>query len=426
MGISAIILIGSLLLLLVLGVPIAVCMAGAAIITMLYTGEMGLIVFPQRIFATVDSFPFLAIIFFMLAGELMMLSGMSKRLVNFVNFFMHGVRGSLALISLVTCAFFGALSGSAMATTAAVGNVMYPEMIKDGEYEKSFAAATQAVGGTLGTMIPPSITLVVYATLTNTSVGTLFMAVFVPGVLMCIVYCIAGYFLVVRRNMAQSKSLPPGVSFFTVFKDAIWALLTPVIILGGIYSGIFTPTESAAIACFYALFVGVFVYRELTVKIIVNALRRSTIGAAGVLFLCACAGLFAWVMQVQGIANVIIQFLLGIINNKVQFLIIANITYLIFGMFMDTGAIQLLLTPLFFLVANALGVDLIHYGVITCINLSVGTITPPFGSCLFVANGIDRSIPIEKIYKQVIPFCIAALVGIGIITAIPILSTWCK
>jgi C4-dicarboxylate transporter DctM subunit len=418
-----VVLIGSLLLMMALGVPISVCMCGSAILTMLYTGEMALIVFPQRLFSTMDSFPLLAIIYFMLAGELMMQSGMSKRLVRFVNYFLRNVRGSLAMISYVTCAFFGALSGSAMATTSAVGKIMYPEMVRDNHYEKSFALASQAVGGTLGTMIPPSITLVVYATITNTSIASLFIGVLFPGIVICLLYCIMGYIIVITRNFAP-KAKGSGENFIDVFKDAIWALLTPVIILGGIYTGIFSPTESAAVACFYALFVGIFIYKEVDAKMILNSLRNAVLASSSILFLCASAGLFGWVMQVQGVANAIINALLTVIGNKFQFMVIANLTYLLFGMFLDTGAIQLLITPLFFLVAQAMGVNLVHFGIITCINLSIGAITPPFGSCLFVANGIDRGIAIEKIYKEVLPFCGIALVGIAIVSAFPALSLW--
>jgi C4-dicarboxylate transporter DctM subunit len=353
----------------------------------------------------------------------MLQGGISRRLVYVANAFLSKVRGSLALISIVTCAFFGALSGSAMATTAAVGNVMYPEMLKDGTYGKDFALAVQAVGGTLGPMIPPSLPLIIYGMLANTSIAALFVGVVIPGIVMCLVYCIAGYWIMKRRNMgtANSSLKAPSIG---VIVDALWALMTPVIILGGIYSGIFSPTESAAAASAYAFFVGKFVYRELDAKSTYRALRNATIASASVMFLVSCAMYFGWVLTIQGLPQLIAQTLISTISNKYVFLLIINVVFLIAGMFCDVAVILLLMVPIIYPAVQALGINMVHFGIIACINLSMGNITPPFGTCLFVASGIDKTVKLESLFWEVLPFCIAGVIGILITTFMPILSTW--
>ncbi|GHS99127.1 hypothetical protein AGMMS50276_22190 [Synergistales bacterium] len=414
---------GILCVLMLLGFPIAISLGMSAIVAMLLFQDMSLIIFPQRIFAGNDSFPMMAIIFFMVAGELMLQGGISKRLVNVANSFLSKIRGSLALISIVTSAFFGALSGSNLATTAAIGNVMYPEMLKDGTYDKGFSLTIQAVGGTLGTMIPPSIPLVVYGTLTNVSIANLFVGVFLPGIVMCILYCIAVSWIIKGRNMANSKT-EKSTTLSRSVREGFWALLTPVIILGGIYSGVFSPTESAAVACGYAFIVGKFIYKELDAKSTYSAMWNATLASAAIMFLCSCASFFGWVLTIQGFPQIVAGYLATVVDTRVAFLILMNIAFLIAGMFVDINTIQLLMIPLVAPVAIALGVNMVQFGVIACINLSLGCITPPFGACLFVASSIDKSVKLESMYKEVIPFCIVGIIGIFIITFIPILSTW--
>ena len=257
MGEGAILFI-LLCVLMFLGIPIAVSLCLSTVFVMVTFLDANMMSFPQKLFAGADSFPLMAVIFFMVAGELMLQGGISKRLVNVAKIFLSHVRGSLALISFVTSGFFGALSGSALATTAAIGGVMYPEMQEDGTYDDSFSLTVQAVGGTLGPMIPPSIPLILFGMTANTSVGKLFAATIVPGIIVCLVYCGVGYFILKQRNMGTRRYEKPvrAPGEKNIFLEAIWTMFTPVIILGGIYSGKFSPTESAAIACFYAFLVG--------------------------------------------------------------------------------------------------------------------------------------------------------------------------
>ncbi|WP_101910085.1 TRAP transporter large permease [Marasmitruncus massiliensis] len=423
MTVASIIMIVSLLVLMILGFPIAVSLGLSSILALLVDGKISLIAFPQRLFVGIDSFPLLAVIFFLIAGELMLQGGISKRLVNLASCFLSGIRGSLALISFVTCAFFGALSGSALATTAAIGNVMYPEMLKDGSYDKKFALSIQSVGGTLGTMIPPSTPLILYGILTSASIGNLFLGTIIPGILMCLLYCGVGYIIIRKRGMATNmRKFEKGILF--ALKDGIWALLTPVIILGGIYTGIFSPTESAAVACLYALIIGLFVYKELNIKTLYKAMYNATLGSVSIMFLIAAAQVFGWVLTVQGLPQALTSYLVSVIQNKYTFLLLVNLIFIIAGMFMDVGTIILLVIPLLFPTAIQLGINPVHFGVIATINLSLGNVTPPFGTCLFVAAGIDKSVKLEAIYKEVIPFCLIGIVGILITTFVPFISTW--
>ena len=424
MGEGAILFV-ALCVLMLLGVPIAVSLCMSTVLVMVMVLDVNLMSFPQKLFAGADSFPLMAVIFFMVAGELMLQGGISKRLVNVAKIFLSKLRGSLALISFVTCGFFGALSGSALATTAAIGGVMYPEMKEDGTYDDSFSLTVQAVGGTLGPMIPPSIPLILYGMVASTSVGALFASTVVPGVIVCLAYCLTGYVILKKRNMGYRQyprpARKPGEK--NIFLDAIWAMLTPVIILGGIYSGIFSPTESAAVACLYAFIVGRFVYKELTLKKLFNALFNTMKSSVVVMFLCTCATFFGWALTLQGTTNLIINFLIETISNKYVMFLIIDLIVLVAGMFVDGGTIILLLVPLLYPAAAALGINLVHLGVVFCIGIAVGNVTPPFGACLFVANGLDKNVKLEAIFREVIPFCVVATLTILLLTFCPVLCT---
>lgn len=424
MGEGAILFV-ALCVLMLLGVPIAVSLCMSTVLVMVMVLDVNLMSFPQKLFAGADSFPLMAVIFFMVAGELMLQGGISKRLVNVAKIFLSKLRGSLALISFVTCGFFGTLSGSALATTAAIGGVMYPEMKEDGTYDDSFSLTVQAVGGTLGPMIPPSIPLILYGMVASTSVGALFASTVVPGIIVCLAYCLTGYVILKKRNMGYRQypkpARKPGEK--NIFLDAIWAMLTPVIILGGIYSGVFSPTESAAVACLYAFIVGRFVYKELTLKKLFNALFNAMKSSVVVMFLCTCATFFGWALTLQGTTNLIINFLIETITNKYVMFLIIDLIVLVAGMFVDGGTIILLLVPLLYPAAAALGINLVHLGVVFCIGIAVGNVTPPFGACLFVANGLDKNVKLEAIFREVIPFCVVATLTILLLTFCPTICT---
>ncbi len=419
MSTAAVILIATMTLLLILGAPIGVSRALSSVIAISFMARTPMIVVPQRMFTSIDSFPFMAIPFFVLAGEFMLQGGLSKRLVNLAEALMQNIKGGLALVSIVTCAFFGAISGSALATTAAIGGVMYPEM-KNRGYKEDFSATVQAAGGTLGILIPPSIPLVVYGVIANVSIANLFLAIIGAGVLMALAYCIVAYYLVSKDGMASQasvKKIPIGPAFFKAF----WGLLSPIIILGGIYTGVFTPTESAIVATVYSLIVGRFIYRELDSKNFIEAIKKGCVTTAGIMFIIAAATHIGRLMTALKVTDRISNSLLGLVDGPIGFLLLINFIFLIAGMFMETASIILLTVPLLLPVAVSLGVDPIHFGIISVTNLSLGLITPPFGASLFVASGMS-GVSIMKLYRRVLIFLIGGIVATLLVTYVPTLT----
>ncbi|GHV36017.1 hypothetical protein FACS1894187_09900 [Synergistales bacterium] len=420
-------LFGGAVIFVIIGLPIAFSLGWAGVAALATQGRIPLLVFPQRLWAAIDSMPLLAILYFVVAGELMLQGGISKRLINFVKIFFSWLRGSLAVVSILSCALFGALSGSALATTAAIGSIMYWEMVKDNRYGSVYSATLQAVGGTLGTMIPPSIPLILYANITNASIGDLFIGVVIPGLIMAFMYIIATYYLIIKRGydlQAEEKTVEKEkINPFHAFYEGIWALLMPVIVLGGIYGGIFTPTESAIVACAYAMIVGFFIYKELNFKTLYGALTKSAVVSATIMLLVATASFFGWVMAIMNIPSKVTAFLSLIMGSKYVYLLVVNILFLICGMFMETSVIILLIIPLLYRPAADLGINLIHFGVIACINLSMGMITPPFGTSLFVAANMTSN-KVEPMYKEVMLYCVTGFIGIMLVTYIEPLSLW--
>ncbi|MFL0582785.1 TRAP transporter large permease [Solibacillus silvestris] len=408
-----------LLLLIFINVPIAIALAMAATLFFVTQSEMPIVAIFQRMFNSIDSFPLLAVPFFLLAGKLMESGGISRRLIHLAEVMLGRVRGGLALVSIVACAFFAALSGSAAATTAAVGAIMIPAMVKKG-YDKNFSTAIQAAGGTIGVIIPPSVPLVLFGVTAGVSISDLFLAGIVPGffvtaALMILVYVISiiqGYGGGEKYNFRE---------FFIAFKDSILALLMPVIILGGIYSGIFTATEAALVAVVYGLIVGVFIYREITLKDLYHIFSSATIMSATILFIIAGASIFAYYLTRERIPMQITEALLGITDNWIFALLIINIILLIVGTFMETAAAILILTPILAPVAAALGLDLVHFGIIMIVNLAIGYITPPVGLNLFVANKIAGT-KFEGVMRAIVPFIIVMVVCVLIISFVPALS----
>lgn len=424
MSVAAIVLVVSLIVFMAIGIPITFSLGMSSLLAIALSKPLSITLIVTKIFAGADSFPILAVIYFMIAGELMLQGGLTKRLVALFRKLLGWIPGSMVVISFITCAFFGAISGSALATTAAIGNVMYPEMTKDDDYPVPFAASIQAVGGTLGTMIPPSLPLILFGCLSGTSVSSLFIATIIPGLLMTVIYMVTGLIIAHRNGYGRSdqKGTAENRSFLTVFKEAIWALLSPLLILGGIYGGIFTATEAAIVACIYSLFVGVFIYRELDLKSAYKAILDAAKSSASVMFLCCCATLFGYCMTVLGLPQLVTQAMTSVIHSPVIFLLGANIIYILCGMFVDATTAILLVCPLLYPAASAFGIDLVQFGVITGINLSMGIVTPPFGGCMFVATGLDRRIKLEDLYKGVLPFCLTGVLGILAVTYIQPLS----
>jgi len=412
--------------LLLLGAPIAVCLGASSILTMLVQGAgrpistiMSSV--PFLFSAATSKFVLLAIPFFILAGNIMEKAKISEKLIRLAEACVGHVRGGLAIVCVVVACFFAAISGSGPATVAALGLVLIPGMIKAG-YKPAFSAALMGCAGAIGVIIPPSITFVVYGSIADTSIGDLFKAGVIPGLIMGAGLIVTA--LLVGRKM-DLKPLPKasGKERWAAFKDAFWGLLMPVIILGGIYGGIFTPTEAAAVAVVYGLVVGLFVYKTIKLKDLYDIFIDSASTTATIMFITACASLFAYVLTRARLDVAISSGLVNLTNGSTfVFFIIVNIVLLIAGCFLDSTSALYIFTPLFVPVAQALGVDMIHLGVVMIVNLAIGLFTPPVGVNLYVACGV-ANVDLKKISKAVVPLLIASLIVLLIITYIPGIST---
>ena len=415
---TAILFIG-LIVLLILGVPIAFVLCGSSILAILTSGDLHGAIVIQRMFSGSGSFTLLAIPFFVLAGNLMSVGGISKRLVNLCNSLFGHISGGLAMVAIITCAFFAAISGSSAATAAAVGTIIIPEMLHH-KYDKDFAAATVASSAELGVIIPPSIGLIQYGVATGTSISDLFMAGFLPGIFICLVLCIVAHFMCKKQGFEPSKKATHQEKI-QALKDSILAILMPVIILGGIYSGLFTPTEAAVIAVFYGLFVGLFIYKEITLKDIPKILSDSTMTMATVLLIMSASTIFGWILTKLQIPQAVAKGFLGISSSKYIFLLLVNVLLLFIGMFCEAGAAMVILAPLLAPVAVTLGIDLVHFGVIMMSNLAIGMMTPPVGVNLYVVCDTAK-VKIEGMFPYLVKYFFALVAGVLIITYIPQLS----
>lgn len=409
----SLILFGSLALLLLLNVPIAVSLGLASIFAIVFGGlEIPLTMIPQRLFTALDSFPFMAVPFFMLSGLLMEKGGLSRRLVNFAKSLVGGLPGSLGVITTIAAAFFGAISGSNTATVAAIGGIMIPAMIKE-KYPKDYACAVAASAGTLGVVIPPSVPMIVYAVISGVSVGTLFVAGIVPGLLMAIALVATNIVIGKKYNLVGKKiSLK---ELWKSFIEAIPALLMPVIILGGIYGGIFTPTEAAAVACVYSLIVTMVFYREIKIKDLYGIFIDSGLTSAIVFFVIATSSPFSWFLTAERIPDVVATAILGVSDNPYIILTLITVLLLFLGVFLEMNAIILLMAPLLLPVAAEIGISALILGILMVVNKSVGTLTPPLAVNLLVAAGIGK-VSIEDISKKVIPFLVVLMVILFIMT----------
>ncbi|MEJ8546948.1 TRAP transporter large permease subunit [Brevibacillus borstelensis] len=411
----------SLLVLLLLSVPVALSIGLASTAAFMSDGTMPLIVLIQRMFAALDSFPLMAIPFFILAGSLMESGGISRRLVNFANSLAGGMTGGLAVVTVVTAMFFSAISGSSAATTAAIGSILIPAMVKKG-YDIRFAGATQAVSGELGVIIPPSIPMILFGISAGVSIGDLFIAGFLPGIMIGGSLILVCWYISKRRGYKGETGITWGHRWQT-FKEALLALLMPVIILGGIYGGFFTPTEAAVVAVLYALIVGVFVYREVKWKELVEIFSKSAITTSIIMIIISAAGMFGWILTREQVPQKIAAAFTAFSDNPIIFLALINLLLLFVGMFFETSASIIILAPLLTPIAVQLGIDPVHFGMIMIVNLAMGMVTPPVGVNLFVACQI-AGIKLEELTKALIPFFIMLIVDILIITYVPAISTW--
>lgn len=406
--------------LLILGTPIAVALGVASVLTILAEINVSLVITAQSMYSTINSFSLMAVPFFILAGNLMGAAGISKRLVSFTNIFFGWIRGGLALVAIGSSMIFAAISGSCPATTAAIGSIMVPEMEKNG-YPRQFSAATVASAGIVGQIIPPSIPMVTYAVIANCSIATLFLAGVGPGILCGIAMMIVAYFKSKKMNIPRIMKRISFKESLKITANSIWAILMPAIILGGIYSGVFTPTEAGAIACIYSIIIGIFVYKDMKWKDIFKVLANSASATAVIMLVLSTVSIFSFVLTRQHIPQAISDALLSMTSDKNILLLLFNIVLLICGMFLNSSAAIALLTPILLPVLLNAGVNIYHIGIIFIVNMGIGMITPPVGSCLYVATNISK-LKFQEVVKGCIPYLIALLVVMALVTYIEPIS----
>ena len=392
---------------------------GLASILGIQVSNANMLISVKEMFASINKFPLAAIPFFILAGNLMETGGISRRLVEFAKSIVGGVQGGLPMTCVLTCMIFAAVSGSSVATTFAIGAILIPALIKHG-YPTSYAAALQATSAELGVIIPPSIPMILYGVSAEVSIGELFIAGFGPGILISL--ALMAFVWAYCKYKGWGKNDGDGrMPFGKAALRAGWALLMPVIILGGIYGGVFTPTEASAVAVFYALVVGVLIYREIRIKDLFAILRKSAISSAVIMFIIANAGLFAFLITRAGVPDAIGRWLEAVLQSPTLFLLGVNAALFIIGMFIETSAAIIVLAPILAPVAVHFGVDPVHFGLIMVVNLALGMITPPFGVNLFAACTVAR-ISLDRIVGHLLPFVCVILVCLLVITYVPGLS----
>ncbi|MCH6199655.1 TRAP transporter large permease [Aquiflexum sp. LQ15W] len=406
------------LLLLIFGFPVAFALGLASFVFILFS-DLPFIVIPQKMYAGLDVFVLLSIPGFILAGNLMNASGITNRIIQLCNALFGHIRGGLGLANVGASMLFGGISGTAIADTASIGSVMIPAMEKEG-YDTDFSCAVTATSSTIGPIIPPSLPMIIAATLTGLSVGKLFIAGIVPGLLLGMGLMLVTYIISIKKKYPKN----PRVSFLQMaksFYQAFWAILMTLLILFGIIGGVFTPTEASIVAVVYAMAIGLFVYGELKLRMIPKIILESAKMTASLMVLVGFANLFAWIMTVEEIPQLIAQSLLNITENKILLLLLINLLLLFVGAFMETIASLLILFPVLLGVAVHIGVDPIQFAMIMVVNLVIGLTTPPVGVCLFVASSIGK-IPMEKIAKAGVPFLLVSLFVLLLVTFVPGIS----
>jgi len=408
-------------ILMLAGTPIAYALGITSVLSFVKMGipEMFMLA-PQKFFAGIDMFALMAMPFFILAGDIMNRTNITNKLVNFANTLVGHIRGGLAHVNIIVSIFFAGLTGSAVSDTAALGTMLIPAMVEDG-YDKDFSAAITASSSIIGPIIPPSIIAVIYGSLMNVSIAGLFAAGIVPGILVGLGLMIAAAVISKKRDYPKKDNKPTAKEVATSFKEAIIPLLMPVIILGGILTGIFTPTEAAAVAVLYALVIGFFVYKNLELKDIPKSLYEMVKSSGNVFIILSSAAILGWILTNEQIPQLVGSMILNITENKFLVLLLINVFLLILGMFMDMTAALIILGPILHPLAVELGVHPLHFGIIMIVNLNIALMTPPLGACLFVASGISN-LSIEEISKEILPLLGIEFLVLLIITYIPQIS----
>ena len=416
----SLILFGCFILFLVASVPVAISLGLASALALLYSGKVSSSYIAQGLVTSIDSFPLMAVPFFILAGDLMGAGGLSRRLLAVANVFFGRYTGGLAIIGVVTCLFFAAISGSGPATVAAIGGLLLPAMAKAG-YDKGYSVGLLASAGSLGIIIPPSIPMIIYAVSANVSITQMFLAGIIPGLMIGVFLIVTAWLKARKEGYTGSEQRFNAAQAWAVISDAKWALLVPVIILGGIYGGVFTPTEAAAVGVIYGFIVGVFVYRELQWKDLYKVISTSALTSATVIVIVGTATIFGRMLAIERIPFMIADYIVHLTDNPILILLLVNVLLLFVGMFMETLAAIIILVPILLPVVTAVGVDPIHFGIVMIVNLAIGMVTPPVGVNLFVGARVGET-SLEKVSAGSMPFVFAMFLALILTTYVPWLS----
>jgi C4-dicarboxylate transporter DctM subunit len=415
------VIFGSFLLFMVLGIPIGTALGVAAIIT-IFQFDLGIGMVGMNFVSGIASFPLLAIPFFVLAGVILERAGLAATIARFFELLVGRMVGGLAVVAVFTCMFWGALSGSGPATTAAVGLILLTPMIKHG-YDKHFAGATIANAADLSIVIPPSIAFIIYGSITSVSVSALFVAGIIPGILTGLALALVAYLISRKRGYRGLERRGTPKEILVALKDSFWALMSPVVILGGIYTGIFTPTEAAVVAVFYSLFIAVVVYRSITWRDMVAILVDASVTSSVIMFIVVFAGIFTWAASVIGVIDAAAEWIIKMSPNAVVMILLVDLLLLGLGMILDAISISYLIMPILIPVLAAFQIDPVWYGVIFVCALAIGQVTPPVGVNLFtVANLLETDL--DPVAKEAIPFVIGATVALIILSLVPSLSLY--
>ncbi len=398
-----------------LNVPIAMSLAGASIF-LIWVCDFGIMMLPYNFFASIAKFTMLSIPFFILAGGLMEKSGIASRLIKFINSLTSNFTGGLAIGAIIIAAFWGALSGVAVATVAALGPILVPGMVRNG-YDKAFSTAAICVSAGLSVIIPPSITFIIYAVISGVSVGTIFISGILPGLVITGILILSAVFSC-KKHGYGTKYKTTGKEIWSSFKESVWAIMMPLIVLGGIYGGVFTPTEAAVVAVVYALFVGSVIYKQLTFKDIYDCFCSTVQSTSVVMLIVACAGLYSLIGATVGLVEKSSSFVLGLSNNQYVVLLLINIVLLIAGMLLDGTSIMYVFMPLMLPIIQHFHWNLIWFGVLLTLNLAIGSITPPVAVCLYVGTKVS-DLTMEELIPPVIPLLIAMLIALFVLAMFP-------
>lgn len=419
---NALLLFGTFLFLLAISLPVSVSMGLAVMVTILVFQEVPMVFLVQGFIDAVSPFPILAIPLYIFAGMIMANGGIAKDIVSFAKLFIGGTRGGLLNVAILACAIFAAISGSSTATTVAIGSLLMKELTEAG-YSRAYSSAVVAAGGTLGPVIPPSVCFLVYGSMTGVSVVSLFIAGVVPGLLMAAALILTNYIICIRSGIREEGNRGSIKELVQAVWKAKWALLAPLLILGGIYGGVFTPTEAGGIAAAYGIFVGMVVYKEINLPKLRETFVKAMLLSAAILSIVGVSGAFGRIITIEQIPQTIAAMLMAVASSKWVILLLINVILLIAGCLIEGTAIVLILTPILFPIARSIGIDPVHFGVILCINLSIGAITPPLGVCLFASSAVGGE-PIQRIVKAIVPLLTALLLVIALVTYIPQIALW--